>query len=93
MYASCVYEVDNFHHDLVIDSNRKSHKLFDKTLNETNAEQSTAANQPTLCNKPDKQIKRYYLKFLKDSNTRFITDLNLNPVDGATYIVNLFIVY
>ena len=76
-----------------MDSNRKIRKLYDKALNETDAEQSTAVNQPTLCNKSDEQIKRYYLKCLKDGNTRFITDVILNPVDGATDTVNVFIVY
>ena len=65
--------------------------LYDNTINETNATQTTSANQPKLSS--TKQKNRYLIEFKKADNTRLISNINLNPISGAKDIVNIFIVY
>ena len=66
-------------------------QLFDQSLKENHAIQTTNANRPLLCTKAEKTNFRYYLKF--DGSKRMISDINLNPVGGAADIVNVYIVY
>ena len=86
LYASCVYEIKNSRTD-----SRKICILYDNIINETNATQTTSANQPKLST--TRQNNRYYIEFKKADNTRLISNINLNPIGGAKDSVNIFIVY
>ena len=63
-------------------STRKISKLYDQTLFEKHASQTTTANQPTLCSRSAKINNRYYLQF--NGTQRMISDINLNPQAGET---------
>ena len=66
-------------------------KLFDQSLSQDDAVQTTANLQPTLFTKANRVNKRYYLEF--NGSQRMISDINLNPGSGEEDIANSFIVY
>ena len=90
--ATAFYKMDTANlHEVTYDSNRKVSKLFDQSLSQDDAEQSTANLQPTICTKSNRVNKRYYLEF--NGSQRMISDIDLNPTAGEEDIVNIFIVY
>ena len=91
--ADCLYKTERgLQTEVEIDkSTRGVIQLFDQSLKENHAIQTTGANRPLLCTKAEKTNFRYYLKF--DGSKRMISDINLNPVGGASDIVNVYIVY
>ena len=51
-------------HEVIFDSStRKVSKLFDQSLSQDDAAQTTASLQPTWCNKANRINNRYYLQF------------------------------
>ena len=91
--AYCLYKIDRcLPTEVTFDnSSRAVSKLFDQSLKENHATQTTKANRPILCTKAEKINYRYYLKF--DGNKRMLSDINLNPSSGQADIVNVFVVY
>ena len=91
--ADCLYKIDHgIATEVTFDnSDRTVSKLFDQSLKENHANQSTESARPILCTKAQKINYRYYLKF--DGNKRMLSDINLNPGSGQDDIVNVFIVY
>ena len=72
-------------------STRKISKLYDQSLYENHAEQTTTANQPDLCSPAFRINNRYYLNF--NGSQRMISNIDLNVAAGGQDIVNIFIVY
>ena len=57
-YAECVYNVDRASvHEVGMLPDRRVQTLYDQTLSELNAAQSTAANQPLLCTSAQRHKK------------------------------------
>ena len=78
--------------ELTYDANLKVSKLFDQSLSQDHAQQSTTNLQPTLCTKANRREKRYFLEF-DGSGQRMISNIDLNPAAGEPDIVNVFVVY
>ena len=93
--VTAFYKIDTSNtHELTYDSStRKVSKLFDQSLSQDDAEQTTLSEQPTLCTKSDRINKRYHLDFDGSKNQRMISDIDLNVASGEEDIVNIFIVY
>ena len=70
---------------------RKVSRLYDQTLSENHAEQTTTAAQPTLVASVNRINNRYYINFT--SSQRMVSSINLNVASGGQDIVNIFIVY
>ena len=92
-FGNAIYRIDRgLPTEVVADSTtQKVSKLYDQSLYENHAEQTTAANQPTLCTSALRNNNRYYLNF--SGSERLISNINLNPGVGEQDIVNVFIVY
>ena len=92
-FGNAIYRIDRgISSEVVMDSStRKVSKLYDQTLYENHAEQTTSANQPTLVASTFKLNNRYYLNF--NGNQRMLSNINLNVASGGQDIVNIFIVY
>ena len=91
--ADCLYKIERGIPTEVTfnKSTREVSHLFDQSLKENHASQTTKANRPILCTKAEKNNYRYYLKF--NGKKRMLSDINLNPGSGQADIVNVFIVY
>ena len=91
--ADCLYKIDRgIPTEVTFDnSTREVSDLFDQSLKENHASQTTKANRPILCTKAEKINYRYFLKF--DGNKRMLSNIDLNPASGQADIVNVFIVY
>ena len=90
--ATAFYKIDTSNtHELTFDSVRSVSKLFDQSMSQDDAEQSTYNLQPTICTKANRINNRYYLEF--NGSQRMISDINLNVQTGQEDIVNVFIVY
>ena len=91
--ADCLYKTDRgLSTEVELNKpGREVIQLFDQSLKENHAIQTTNANRPLLCTKAEKINYRYYLKF--DGSKRMISDINLNPTGGVADIVNIYIVY
>ena len=90
--ATAFYKIDTANsHEVTFDANRNASKLFDQSLSQDNASQTTSSLQPTLCTKINRINKRYYLEF--NGSKRMISDIDLNAAAGELDIVNIFIVY
>ena len=91
--ADCLYKIERgIPTEVTFDnSTREVSHLFDQSLKENHASQTTKANRPILCTKAEKINYRYYLKF--NGKKRMLSDINLNPSSGQADIVNVFIVY
>ena len=91
--SNAFYKVDTaISHETTFDlSTIKVSKLFDQSLSQDDAEQTSASLQPVLCDKTERINNRYYLKF--KGALRMISNINLNPASGEEDIVNIFIVY
>ena len=91
--ADCLYKMERaLASEVTFDnSTRAVSDLYDQSLKENHAIQTTDANRPLLCTKAEKTNFRYYLKF--DGNKRMLSDINLNPNAGQDDIVNIYIVY
>ena len=86
------YKIDTANsHEVTFDSVRSVSKLFDQSLSQDDAEQTTYSAQPTLCTKANRVNKRYYLEF--DGTKRMLSDINLNVQNNDEDIVNVFVVY
>ena len=72
-------------------STRKVSKLYDQSLYENHSEQTTSANQPTLCTSAFRLNNRYYLNF--NGSQRMLSNIDLNVASGGLDIANVFIVY
>ena len=92
-YGTALYRLERgISTEVVIDNTtRKISKLYDQTLYENHAEQTTSANQPTLCTSTTKINNRYYLNF--NGSQRMLSNIDLNVASGGQDIVNIFIVY
>ena len=65
-YANCVYRIDRSDgQNVKIDASRKVETLFDKSNEESDAEQSDSAKRPTLCTKAEKHNGRYLVDHKK----------------------------
>ena len=92
--ATAFYKIDTANsHELTFDSVRSVSKLFDQSLSQSNAEQTTYNLQPTICTKANRINNRYYLEFDGSKKQRMISDINLNASAGEEDIINIFIVY
>ena len=91
--VDCLYKIERGTPTEVTfdNSTREVSDLFDQSLKENHATQTTKANRPILCTKAEKINYRYYLKF--DGNKRMLSAINLNTGSGQADIVNIFIVY
>ena len=90
--ATAFYKIDiGNSNEVTFDSVRSVSKIFDQSLSQDHAEQTTYNLQPTLCTKSNRVNKRYYLEF--NGSQRMISDINLNVASGDEDIVNVFIVY
>ena len=90
--VTAFYKIDTANsHEVTFDSTRNVSKLFDQSLSQDHAVQTTYNLQPALSTKTARINKRYYLEF--NGNQRMISDINLNPANGEEDIVNVFIVY
>ena len=92
-FGNAIYRIDRgISSEVVMDSStRKVSKLYDQSLYENHAEQTTTANQPTLVSSAFKLNNRYYLNF--NGSQRMLSNINLNVASGGQDIVNIFIVY
>ena len=92
-YGTALYRLDRgISSEVVIDSaTRKVSKLYDQTLSENHAEQTTTAAQPTLSTSANRINNRYYLNF--NGSQRMLSNIDLNIAAGSQDIVNIFIVY
>ena len=89
--ADAFYKIDTANsHELNFDATRNVSKIFDQSLSQDHAEQTTYNLQPTLCTKANRINKRYYLEF---NGQRIISNIDLNAASGKEDIVNVFIVY
>ena len=87
MYSSCTYQMDRSDSQNVkMDSSRKVETIYDKSNEESDANQTDSAKRPTLCTKAEKHNGRYYLKF--GGSRKMISQVDLN-----NDAVNVFIVY
>ena len=90
--ATAYYKIDTANsHEVTFDSVRSVSKLFDQSLSQDDAEQTTYNLQPTICTKANRINKRYYLEF--NGSQRMISNINLNVNAGEEDIINIFIVY
>ena len=90
--ASAYYKIDTANsHEVTFDSVRSVSKLFDQSLSQDDAEQTTYSLQPTICTKANRINNRYYLEF--NGSQRMISSIDLNPANNEEDIVNVFIVY
>ena len=90
--ATAFYKIDTANpHEVTFNSTRNVSKLFDQSLSQDHAEQTTYNLQPTICTKSNRNNNRYYLEF--NGSQRMNSNINLNPVSGEEDIVNVFIVY
>lgn len=91
--AQCLYKIDRaLATEVTYDnSTRLVTYLYDQSVKENHAQQTTSANQPIVCTKAEKINYRYFLKF--DGTKRMLSNINLNPASGVQDIVNIFIVY
>ena len=87
------YKIDSGNsHELTYDSStRKVSKLYDQSLSQDDAEQTTSSLQPKLCNKADRINNRYYLQI--NGSQKMISNIDLNQASGEEDIANVFIVY
>ena len=92
-YGTALYKIDRGNSsEVVMDSTiRKVSKLYDQSLFENHADQTTSAAQPTLCTSANRINNRYYLNF--NGAQRMLSNINLNVASGGQDIVNIFIVY
>ena len=92
-FGNAMYRIDyGISSEVVMDSStRKVSKLYDQSLYENHAEQTTTANQPTLVASPFKVNNRYYLNC--NGSQRMLSNIKLNVASGGQGIVNIFIVY
>ena len=92
-YGTALYRLDRGSlSEVVVDSaTRKVSKLYDQSLSENHAEQTTTATQPTLSTSANRNNNRYYLNF--NSSQRMLSNIDLNVAAGSQDIVNIFIVY
>ena len=92
-FGNAIYRIDRgISSEVVMDSStRNVSKLYDQSLYENHAEQTTTANQPTLVASAFKLNNRYYLNF--NGSQRMLSNINLNVASGGQDIVNIFIVY
>ena len=87
MYSSCTYQMDRSDSQNVkMDSSRKVETVYDKSNEESDANQTDSAKRPTLCTKAEKHNGRYFLKF--NGTQKMISQVNLN-----NDAVNVFVVY
>ena len=90
--ATAFYKIDTANsHEVTFDSVRSVSKLFDQSLSQDHAEQTTYNLQPSLCSKGNRINKRYYLEF--NGSQRMISSIDLNVANGEEDIVNIFILY
>lgn len=91
--AECLYKIDrSLSSEITMDnSTRKVSNLYDQSLKENNSQQTDDAKKPVLCTKAEKINNRYFMKF--DGTKRMLSDINLNPTQGVSNIVNIFIIY
>ena len=90
--ATAFYKIDMANsHEVIFDSVRSVSKVFDQSLSQDHATQTTYNLQPTICTKANRINNRYYLEF--NGSQRMISDINLNVQSGQEDIVNVFIVY
>ena len=94
-YANRMYKIDKgLESELTFDSStRKISVLKDNTLYELDANQSATGNQPKLCTKANKINNRYRIEFSSANSERMISQIDLNPGNNQSDIVNIFIVY
>ena len=92
-YGTSLYRLDRAStSELLYDStSRKVSKLYDQTLYENHAEQTTTASQPTIVTSANRINNRYFLNF--NSSQRMLSNIDLNVATGGQDIVNIFIVY
>ena len=69
----------------------KVSKIYDQSLSQDDAEQTTVSLQLTICTKANRVNKRYYLEF--NGSQRMISDIDLNPSSGEEDIVNVCLTY
>ena len=81
-YGTSLYKLDRGNSaEVVMDSTtRKVSKLYDQTLYENYAEQTTSANQPTLSTSANRINNRYYLNF--NGSQRMLSNIDLNVARG-----------
>ena len=90
--ATAYYKIDRAGtNEVTFDSVRSVSKLYDQSLSQDDAVQSTYSLQPTICTKANRINNRYYLEF--NGSQRMISSIDLNPANGEEDIVNVFIVY
>ena len=87
MYAQCVYKIDKANNaNVKMDSSRKVEILYDKSNEESDANQTDSSKRPSVCTKAEKINGHYFLKF--NGSQKMISQVNLN-----NDVVNVFIVY
>ena len=74
-------------------SSRKVVRVFDNTLHELNASQTTVAKQPSLCLKASKIDNRYYYLEFDGVDDSIISDVDLNKKPGVEDIFTFNVVY
>ena len=92
-HGTVLYKLDmGISTEVVMDSTtRKLSKLYDQTLFENHAEQTTSANQPTLDTFANIIDNRYYLNF--NDSQHMLSNINLDFAAGSQDIVIISIVY
>ena len=92
-FGNAIYRIDrSLATEVTVDSStNKVSKLYDQSLYENHAEQTTTTNQPTLCTSAFRNNNRYYLNF--NGSQRMLSNIDLNVAAGEQDIVNVFIVY
>ena len=90
--ATAFYKIDTANpNEVTFDSVRSVSKMFDQSLSQYHAKQTTYNLQPSICTKANRINNRYYLEL--NGSQRMISDINLNVQSGQEDIVNVFIVY
>ena len=88
--AIALYKIDTSNsHEVNFDqTTRKVTILFNQSLSQSSATQTSANLKPTISTKANRVNNRYYLEF--NGSQRMISDIDLNPASGEEDIVNIF---
>ena len=86
-----IYIIGDHDGEHLIHENADDYHKKIKSLSQDNAEQTSTSLQPSLCTKPNRVNKQYFLEF--NASQQMISNIDLNPAAGEDDIINVFIIY